>query len=437
MKLKLKVLLISLFVTVILGSFATVFIEYSMSVNAKKEIELAAKEAAAELEKQKALEDEEKYKEEMKIAALNDYDKVEDYYHGLALVRRDDKYGYIDKNGNEIISLQYDVANNFTNKNYAKVKKDGKWGYIDSKGKELIPIEYAYCGEVVEDIVAVGNGGKYGFISIAGAQICELMYDKVEAFDPNNKLAKVILNQNFGYIDKTGKVIVPITTPYVDSNLDFSGEWKETEVHSSKAGNVRITGQTSTSFNFEILSKYFTKSGNITGTAEIVKSNVAEYKYNTGNMADTLTFTIIDEQLIISAKNDGSCELDEELTVIGTYTLEAPKYSNDNVITKLFGGNTELFDRIKNALGEDVYSEYFIYGFENGEYKISELNNTPSVVKGILYTVTIPTMEKDFNLLINEDNIYFFAKHKEIYKTDDETRSTIGKMPSIIMFDEL
>ena len=318
------------------------------------------------------------------------------------------------------------------------MKKDDKFGYIDNKGNEIIPIIYSYCGEVYNDFVAVGNGGKYGFISINdGKKICELIYDKVEAFGDNG-LAKVVLNQKFGYIDKTGKEIVPIEYDYTEENYDFTGEWKATDIHSSKAGSITISGQIATSFNFEILAKYFSKTGTIVGTADIIKPNVAEYKYTSRNIEEIITFSIIDEKLIITAKSGGNCGMDNELIVTGTYTLDTPKYTNDKVMTKVFNDDEEFFGRIKTLLGEDIYSEYFLYGFKNGEYKYKKIDDASAVMKGKLYTVTVPTMKKDFKLFISDENkIYFFAKHEEIYITDDLERQSIARKPSVIAFDEL
>lgn len=436
MKLKMKILVFGLLSVLVIGSVCSVIVEYSMSLNTKNVLAMLEREKKAELEKQQAIEAEKKYLEEKKIKAQNSYDKVEDYYFGLALVKKEDKYGYIDINGNEVIAVQYDMANNFTKKDYAKVKKDGKWGYINQEGKAIIPIEYSYCGEVSNDIVAVGNGGKYGFMSMDGSKVCDLIYDKVEAFDENG-LAKVVQNGKYGYIDKNGKIKVEITTDYVEENFDFTGEWKQTDIHSSRAGTITITGQTATSFNFEIVSKYFSKSGMVQGTADIVKANVAEYVYNSGEVFDTVTFSIIDGNLIVSAQNGGSLDMDKEVSVVGTYTLDVPKYTNENVLDKVFKDDTTKFDRIKNALGEQIYEEYFLYGFKNGEYSKKEYKAVSDVIHGMLYTVTVPTMEKDFKLFISEDNIYFFAKHEEIYKTDDENRQSIAKMPAAVGFDEL
>lgn len=438
MKNKLKALLITFAFSVLLGSLLTVTVEYTMRLNTEKSIKLVETQKEKQDDIQESLNAEEIYQREMLLKTVEDYETVGDYYNGLALVKKDNKYGYVDRNGEEIIPVQYDTANDFIKK-YAKVEKDEKWGYIDVNGNIIIPIEYEYCGDVSYGVVAVGNEGKYGFISIEGNPICDLIYDKVEAFDSQG-LAKVVIDQKYGYIDKNGNVKVDIVTPYIEENRDFTGEWKQTDVHSQKASLIVISNQTATSFDFEISAKYFSKKGTVSGSASIVKPNVAEYYYRKGQTTDKVTFNFIDTDgsLVVDVNNGGgSLGLDKEVSVSGTYTLKAPKYTNENVMDRLFGNNEKLLQRIKNALGSDVYDEYFLYGFKNGEYTFKKLDGKDDVIKGDLYTVTVPTLNKDFKLLISKDNVYFYAKQGEIYKTDDENRKSLGKMPSAIAFDEL
>ena len=433
MSTKLKVLLLTLGAVLVCGCFISVIFENSIYNDnvIKKELAKQAEEKQA-LEKLKV----EETKEELKAAyekKINDYEIINEYYNKLALVMKDNKWGYIDQYGEEVIQLQYDVANNFTNK-YAKVKKDGKWGYINLNGEAIIPIEYYYCSEPVNGFVAVGNGGQYGFISTDGEKICELKYDKVEPFNDQG-IAKVVLNKKYGYINEKGEEIVELTNDYIEENKDFMGEWKETNTHSSKAGTITITGQLATSFEFKIDVKYFSKIATVEGTADIVKANVAEYKYGSGEKADTITFSIIDDMLEVTAKNGGDLGMDKELTVIGTYTIDVPKYTNENALEKLFEGNQKLLDRIKNALGEEYYEDYFLYGFKFGEYKVTKLDGKEDIIKGTLYTVDVPTMEKSFKLFITNKNVYFAIKHNGEYRTDDSDR--VNRAPSAVAFDEL
>ena len=59
----------------------------------------------------------------------------------MAIVEKDDKSGFIDKEGREVIPCMYDAAGSFS-EGLAYVKKDDKWGYIDKTGREIIPFIY-------------------------------------------------------------------------------------------------------------------------------------------------------------------------------------------------------------------------------------------------------------------------------------------------------
>jgi hypothetical protein len=56
------------------------------------------------------------------------------------LVKLDNKWGYIDKSGKEIIPLRYDDGRIFMD-GLAAVKLNNKWGFIDKTGKEVVPLK--------------------------------------------------------------------------------------------------------------------------------------------------------------------------------------------------------------------------------------------------------------------------------------------------------
>ena len=66
---------------------------------------------------------------------------AEFFSEGLAPVEKNGKWGFIDKNGNVIISFLYDEVKSMNN-GVAKVKLNGKWGFINSSGKEIVPCAY-------------------------------------------------------------------------------------------------------------------------------------------------------------------------------------------------------------------------------------------------------------------------------------------------------
>ena len=141
-----------------------------------------------------------------------------------AKVEVDNKYGFIDKTGKEIIGITYDNASYFFN-GYAAAMLNEKWGVIDIKGKVIVPFKYDYTdfqSSIIEHQgfdkstgllrVAIGEvkwdagewyGGKWGFVNKAGKEVIPAQYERAGNFSKGR--AKVVLKGKEFYIDKTGK----------------------------------------------------------------------------------------------------------------------------------------------------------------------------------------------------------------------------------------
>ena len=55
----------------------------------------------------------------------------------LFLNKQNGKYGFVDKDGKQIVGCEYDDATEQNSYGFAGIKKDGKWGVIDSTGKVI------------------------------------------------------------------------------------------------------------------------------------------------------------------------------------------------------------------------------------------------------------------------------------------------------------
>ena len=81
--------------------------------------------------------------------------------------RKDNKWGFCDKNKKIVIPLKYDAvypfweglaAVNIGAESYeGGAVSGGKWGFIDKTGKEVIPLKYDCVFSFVEDLAAVSN----------------------------------------------------------------------------------------------------------------------------------------------------------------------------------------------------------------------------------------------------------------------------------------
>jgi hypothetical protein len=76
------------------------------------------------------------------------YDVQGPFCCGLARVKKDHKWGYIDTTGNIVIPIKYQEVENFS-ENLARVRQGRKWGLYDNTGKEIIKPTFDYIGPFV------------------------------------------------------------------------------------------------------------------------------------------------------------------------------------------------------------------------------------------------------------------------------------------------
>lgn len=137
-----------------------------------------------------------------------------DFSDGLLAVRKDDKYGYIDTSGKQVISYRYNVAGDF-DEGMAVVSNGDKYGIINESGKTIVPFQFGWLDNYSEDMAMYSDGseyddGKRGFVNRAGKIVIPATWDS--AFDFSEGLATVKIGDyksgKWGVIDKTGKTVV-------------------------------------------------------------------------------------------------------------------------------------------------------------------------------------------------------------------------------------
>jgi WG containing repeat len=167
------------------------------------------------------------------------FDGASDFKDGLAQVTIGDKIGYIDRTGKVIIPIEYDnveLPRYFAN-GLVALKKNDKYGLIDRTGKILTPFMFDDIADRFSDGLAwVVVNKKVGYIDQAGQLVISPQFDPrssslpwpdyppgiLECVDDGNTphciindgqfqngLAAVTIGQdrNYGYIDRTGKVV--------------------------------------------------------------------------------------------------------------------------------------------------------------------------------------------------------------------------------------
>ena len=119
-----------------------------------------------------------------------EYDYAWCFYEGFALVKLNDKYGFIDEAGNIFIPIIYDFASNFF-EGLAKVKSDNKYGFIDKNGYIIVPIIYDYASNSSEGLAVAQLNDKCGFIDKNGNVVVPIIYDYAFSFNAGSALVKL------------------------------------------------------------------------------------------------------------------------------------------------------------------------------------------------------------------------------------------------------
>lgn len=133
------------------------------------------------------------------------------FNNGLALVKLGNKFGYINKTGKVIIPINYDNAYAF-NEGIAIVIKGEEKMYINTEGKVIVKSTYKIADNFCDGLAAVGNdNNNCGFIDKTGKIVIPLIYQNAYPFKFSEGLAAMKKDGKWGYINKQGQVIIPFT----------------------------------------------------------------------------------------------------------------------------------------------------------------------------------------------------------------------------------
>ena len=135
---------------------------------------------------------------------------------GLRGIKKDGKFGFLDKKGNLRIANRYDAIHSFKD-GLAAVKLNNKWGYINTDERIIIQPGYDYVGDFANNKALVKRGKKFGLISKEGKTVLPLQYDSIYISAGNRYLLLSRTLKGIAHID--GRVIIE---PKFDSITDLN-----------------------------------------------------------------------------------------------------------------------------------------------------------------------------------------------------------------------
>ena len=190
------------------------------------------------------------------------------------IMRKGDKHGCINRNGDEILPFEFDVISR--RYGMVQVRQDDKFALANEEFKLLTPIIYKgmvifqnglvyvsidgekygtlnYQGEVVtpaiyERTYIYENGymvakkdGNYGLIDPSGKVVCPFVYDTMGSIDLESGLIAVSKMFKYGYIDLTGEVVIPLK--YSVAYKFISGFAKVIDMTTNLDGIINPSGE--------------------------------------------------------------------------------------------------------------------------------------------------------------------------------------------------
>src|SRR4051812_6367475 len=164
--------------------------------------------------------------------------------------KQDGKWGFEDASGKVVVAPQFGTAEPFTLDGMAKVgNKEGttwKYGMVDATGKLAVPIVYDKLGRRFSDnLLLVSQNGKWGFVNKSGQTIVPLTYEDAQSFTEERAAVKV--NGKWGFIDPNGNVKIP---PAYDEAGPFAGRLSEVRLN-RKEGFIDINGKAVTEIKYD------------------------------------------------------------------------------------------------------------------------------------------------------------------------------------------
>ena len=142
------------------------------------------------------------------ITQKEDWGEILEFREGLALVRNNKKWGYIDTKGAIVLPFEWEKVGWF-GEGYAPVwNAEGKCGYIDKKGKIVIPFhgEWESAGWFSDGLAPVKNKqGLWGYINKTGIQVIPFQWNDAWYFE--NGTAWVKPSGHYRLINKYGEYV--------------------------------------------------------------------------------------------------------------------------------------------------------------------------------------------------------------------------------------
>lgn len=171
-----------------------------------------------------------------------EYDSLGNFNEGYALAVKDSHYFIIDKNGKELLKNKSFKIKGTVSHDLIRVEKNNKYGFVNINGDIIIPIKYGLAFDFQkEGLARVVVGRKTGLIDHTGTFVLEPnLYELIFPFDENGlAIVQHVQYGIKGLINTTGTAIVK---PYYQEIEPFHGGYAIVK-KDNKYGYINLMGE--------------------------------------------------------------------------------------------------------------------------------------------------------------------------------------------------
>ncbi len=353
----------------------------------------------------------------MKLTIPCKYLKVQPFNGNYAAVLDSFAYwGFINKAGEEVLPPKYEEVAGFVD-NYCRVKSGDKYGFIDAKLRELVPPVIPQICEDMNQMLnesGIGVCGKLVFDTTG--KTMELMeYEATGDFSEG--LLWVEKNRRGGFIDRAGKIVIPIkdfeegeTKPFFSEGLcgvRKKGSW----------GYIDKEGKEIIPFDDKYDNGYPFKKG----FAAVSKKWKWGFIDKTGKEIVPLQYDFIQpfkEGMAIAVKNDKYGYVDETgKNVIPCQFQRGTDFRNGCAIINHLA-TRYLIDKKGKKISKDYEAIYFVnkgnfYMTENKSKRFGVVSNTGKELLPTKYKdVTWFDYQSEIGIVMTENTKYGLVNTK-------------------------
>jgi hypothetical protein len=142
-------------------------------------------------------------------------------YESMLVIEKDGKLGLMDKTGNSV-ALPNGVLT-FSGLNVAWFRENEKYGLVDTSGHVVLTPKYDNASDFSEGLAEVTKDGKAGYVDITGKEVVPLIYDHdIRNHSFCGEIAVVCKDYKYGFVDKTGKELIAPQYDYCYNDYDDS-----------------------------------------------------------------------------------------------------------------------------------------------------------------------------------------------------------------------